>query len=141
MKTYYQKALSICLVIVLTFGLTITASARASDYFTHGQVSASVAGSGKLKIKLDVLATGTMQEVGATQIIVYEKQADGNYKSVYTFTNAAYPNLIAKGRSSITTSVTYNGTPGKTYYVTAKCYAKNASGSDSTWAGSNAVKV
>ena len=96
MKTSKQSILSLFLVIVLTFGLTISASARASDYLYQGQVSSSAAGSGKLKIKLDVLATGTMQEVGATQIIVYEKQADGNYKSVYTFTNTAYPNLIAK---------------------------------------------
>lgn len=141
MKTAKRSVLSLCLILVLAFGLTISASARASDYFNYGYVSASAAGNGKVSIKLDVSASGTMQEVGATQIIVYEKQADGNYKSVYTFTNAAYPNLIAKGRSSITTSVTYNGTPGKTYYVTAKCYAKNASGSDSTWAGSNTVKV
>ena len=143
MRTSRQTALSLYLVIVLIFGLTISASASvyASDYFTHGEVSASAAGNGKLRIKLDVLATETMQEVGATQIIVYEKQASGSYQSVFTFKRADYPNLIAKNRASIVTYVTYQGTPRKTYYVTANCYAKDARGSDATWAGSRAVKV
>lgn len=143
MKTSRQTALSLCLVIVLIFGLTSSASASvyASNYFTYGDVSASAAGNGKLRIKLDVLATGTMQEVGATQIIVYEKQASGSYQSVYTFKRADYPNLIAKNRASIVTYVTYQGTPGKTYYVTANCHAKDAYGSGTTWAGSTAVKV
>lgn len=141
MKTSGRKIVSLCLVIVLTFGLTISASARASNYFDRAQVSTSAAGNGKVSIKLDVSAANTMQEVGATQIIVYEKQASGSYQSVFTFKRADYPNLIAKNRASIVTYVTYQGTPGKTYYVTANCYAKDARGSDATWAGSRAVKV
>ena len=60
---------------------------------------------------------------------------------MFTFKRSQYTNLIAKNRSSYITYVTYPGTPGKTYYVTAHCYAANASGSQYTWAGSSAVTV
>ena len=143
MKLSRRTLLPLFLVIVLMFGLTSSASAstNASDYFAHGEVSASAAGNGKLRIKLDVLATDIMQEVGATQIIVHEKQANGSYQPVYTFKREDHPNLIIKNRSSIVTFVTYQGKPGNTYYVTARCYAKNAHGSEITWASSSAVKV
>lgn len=143
MKPSRRTLLPLFLVIVLMFGLTSSASAstNASDYFSHGEVSASAAGNGKLRIKLDVLATDIMKEVGATQIIVHEKQANGSYQPVYTFKREDYPNLIVKNRISIVTYVTYQGKPGNTYYVTAKCHAKDAYGSETTWAGSPAVKV
>ena len=47
---------------------------QASDYFGRRKVTASAAGK------------GTMQEVGATKVTVYEQQSDGTYKSVYTYT-------------------------------------------------------
>lgn len=37
-----------------------------------------------------------MQELGAKMIVVNEKQSDGNYKAVYTFTPEKYANLIGK---------------------------------------------
>lgn len=141
MKYIGKRTIPLFLFLVLIFGLTVSASARASDYFSDTNVSATKSGSGILRIKLDVSATGTMRELGATEIIVYEKQPSGSYQDVFTFKRAEYPNLVVKNRSSYITYVTYYGTPGKTYYITAHCYAANAEGSQYMWAGSSAVKV
>ena len=92
-------------------------------------------------LKVDVAASGIMQELGATEIIVHERQANGTYKPVRTFTRNQNANLIRKNCASNVISLTYKGTPGKYYYITAHCYAKNASGTGATWIGSNAVRA
>jgi len=135
MKRIGTKTLALFLCLTLVFSAALSASARASDYFSHTSVSATKSGSGTLRIKLNVVATG------ASEIIVYEKQSNGTYQDVFTFKRDKYPTLVTKNRSSYVTYVTYPGTPGKTYYVTAHCYAANASGSQYTWAGSSAVTV
>lgn len=141
MKRIGTKTLVLFLCLTLVFSAALSASARASDYFSHTSVSATKSGSGTLRIKLNVVATGAMRELGASEIIVYEKQSNGTYQDVFTFKWDKYPTLVTKNRSSYVTYVTYPGTPGKTYYVTAHCYAANASGSQYTWAGSSAVTV
>ena len=86
MKRIGQKQLSLLLCLVLLFTMAIPAGARASDYFNNTYVSATAVGGGTLRIKVDVAASGIMQELGATEIIVHERQANGTYKPVRTFT-------------------------------------------------------
>ena len=75
MKRIGQKQLSLLLCLVLLFTMAIPAGARASDYFNNTYVSATAVGGGTLRIKVDVAASGIMQELGATEIIVHERQA------------------------------------------------------------------
>ena len=133
MKRIGQKQLSLLLCLVLLFTMATSRGARASDYFNNTYVSATAVGGGTLRIKVDVAASGIMQELGATEIIVHERQANGTYKPVRTFTRNQNANLIRKNCASNVISLTYKGTPGKYYYITAHCYAKNASGTGATW--------
>lgn len=123
MKRIGQKQLSLLLCLVLLFTMAIPAtSARASDYFNNTYVSAAVGG-GTLRIKVDVAASGIMQELGATEIIVHERQANGTYKPVRTFTRNQNANLIQKELCFQCNLTHIQGTPGKYYYITAHCYA------------------
>ena len=137
MKRIGQKQLSLLLCLVLLFTMAIPAGARASDYFHRTNISATAGGGGTLWIKLNIAASGTMQELGATEIIVHERQANGTYKPVRTFTRNQNANLIRKNCASNVISLTYKGTPGKYYYITAHCYAKNASGTGAARYGHN----
>lgn len=65
MKRIGQKQLSLLLCLVLLFTMAIPAGARASDYFNNTYVSATAVGGGTLRIKVDVAASGIMQELGA----------------------------------------------------------------------------
>lgn len=142
MKATRQRLISLSLcVVILIFSMTIPASARASAYFDFTNAYVSDAGNGAVRIKVHVLATGTMQEVGATQVVVYEKQSNGSYTSVFTFTREKYPSLITKNRLSYITYVTYPGDTGKSYYVSVAFYAKNLSGSQTKWGTSNIVET
>lgn len=136
-----QKIISVMLVVTLFFTLAISASARASDYIARASVSASSSGNGRISIEVKTLATGVMQEIGALTVVVSEKISEGNYQPVYTFTRNQYRNLVVKNRRSYSNMLTYQGTAGKSYYITAQCYAKNVNGSGTTWVGSNTIKA
>lgn len=141
MKGIKQKRIALLLCFVLAFGMSITASARASHYIDSVNAFVTAVGSGSLRIKLTVIGTKTMTELGFDKVIVYEKKSDGNYQPVRTITKESDPTLFTKNRVSHTVYISHHGTPGKYYYVTAHCYAKDVSGSSGTWIGSNAAKA
>lgn len=138
MKITKQKLISLSLcIIILVFTLAIPASARASEYFNYTSVYADDLGNGTIRIQVHVLGTGTMQEIGATQVIVYEEQSDGSYDPVRTYTRSEYPSLISYNRASHVSYITHYGTPGKSYYALCALYAKNSTGSQIKWGTSN----
>ena len=122
-----HRATALLLCVVLLFGLSISAGARESQCIDHYNVKASALGNGKISIEVALSGTEPMQEIGAKMIVVNEKQADGNYKAVYTFTPEKYTNLIKKNGRTFSFKGTYQGIAGKQYYITAQLYAKNAS--------------
>ena len=82
-----------------------------------------------------------MAEIGATQICVYQKQSDGSYQEVHTYTRYNQPGMILTKQAFADVNIIYPGTAGKYYYVTAACYCKNSAGSETAWVGSKAVKA
>ena len=139
MSKMKRRLLSLTLIAAMFFVMAIPASARASDYITSAAIITNSLGNGKISITVNVAATGKMQEIGATQVIVNEKGVDGNYKPVYTFTKEKMKSLISNNRTTYVFTLTYQGTAGKDYYITAQGYAKNARGSGATWVGSKTV--
>lgn len=135
-----KRSIALFLLLALIFSITIPASARASEYFFRTYVKATDIGSGVIRILVDVAATETMQEVGATQVIVYEEQSDGSYDPVRTYTRYNYsPSLISYNRVSHVSYVTHYGTPGKSYFAICAFYAKDENGSQTKWSTSNAT--
>lgn len=151
MKKLWKKVISLSLLAAVMLGLSLSAGAavvpspdaeiQASNYFVKTGATIMAMGNGKIAIEIVVKAKDVMTELGASKIYVYEKQTDGSYKQVYIYTRDSHAALIKKNNFTAAVQVTYQGTPGKYYYVTAACYAKNASGSETIWAGSNAVKA
>ncbi len=137
MANIKRKALSLSLCIVLIFSMAIPASARASEYFYRTYIEVTDVGNGVLRIKVDLGATETMQELGATKVIVYEKSSSGNYEPIFTFERQYYSQLVTYNRASHVAYVTYYGETGKSYYALCAFYAKNATGSQIKWGGSN----
>lgn len=137
----HKRQFSFLLCLVLIFCMSISASARASDYFYRTSVSATNPGNGVVRIKIDVGATGTMQELGATQVIVHEKNSNGDYEPIFTFTRENTPSLVTQNRASYITYVNYYGSPGKSYYILCAFYAKKSTGSQIIWGGSNIVNT
>ena len=105
-------------------------SARASAYFGATDVRAYAKSGGRILFEVDINATHTMQEVGASEIYVYEQQDDGSWDNVYTFNMDDHPYLIETNSIGACVDATYQGTVGKNYFASVSCYAKDSSGTE-----------
>ena len=126
-----KRLLSLFLAMLLLSGLSTVAyasSSRASDYFGATSVRAYAEDNGVILFEIDVDATHTMQEVGASSVYVYEQQDDGSWSNVYTFTKEAHPYLIWTNSTCAYVDAVYQGTVGKNYYAAVACYAKDSNG-------------
>ena len=126
-----KRLLALLFAVLLLSSLSTIAyasNARASAYFCSTDVRAYAKSGGKILFEVDINATHTMQEVGASEIYVYEQQDDGSWDNVYTFTMDEHSYLIETNTAGAYVDATYQGTVGKNYYALVACYAKDSSG-------------
>lgn len=133
-----KRILSLLCALVMILSVPVVACAadaepRASYYFSFTDVRAYAEDNGRILIEIDVNATHTMQEVGASYVHIYEQQSDGDYEAVYTFSKEDYPNLIWTNSTCAYVDVTYQGTIGKKYYALVGCYAKDSNGAETLY--------
>lgn len=130
MKKRFLSLVCIALLLVSLSTAIYAVDARASDYFSATDVRAYAKSGGKILFEIDIDATHTMQEVGASEVYVYEQQSDGTWDNVYTFTMEAHPYLIETNSMSAYVDATYQGTVGKNYYAAVACYARDSEGAE-----------
>lgn len=116
------------LLCLTTAAWAANPGARASAYFGATSVRAYAQSGGKILFETDINATHTMQEVGVSEIAVFEKQSDGTWDEVYLFTKEEHPYLIETNSIGACIDATYQGTVGKDYYALVACYAKDSDG-------------
>lgn len=128
---------------VLVFGCSVSSGyamdARASDYFAATEVWATAIGFGKMTIEFDINATHVMTEVGATEITIYEKQSDGHYESVKTFTQNNTSGMIETNTAGAYGIVHYTGKSRTKYYALIELYAKDANGYEYKYRATNTI--
>ena len=139
-----KRILSLLCALVMILSLPVVACAadaepRASYYFSCTDVRAYAEDNGRILIEIDVDATHTMQEVGASDVWIYEVYSNGDYEIVYSYTKEDYPNLIWTNSTCAYVDVTYQGTVGKQYFATVACYAKDSEGAERRYYDTNLV--
>ena len=140
-----KSARQICgLAIVLTLALTLLvpmacAAEQASDYFSVTSAVAYAEADGKIYVEGDCCGTGTMDEIGIESITIYEKQSDGYYDDVYTYTRYNTSGMISYNNYEHFKSVTYQGIVGKKYYARIAFYAEDSEGNETLYHNSNIV--
>lgn len=142
MKQKAKHFLSFLLSFLLLIGIIPTGSAaeaRASNYFAATSVWATATGLGKFIVEFDINATHTMTEVGAIEITIKEKQSDGSYDTVKTFTRYNTSGLIETNSSCAYGRVSYSGKSGTKYYAIARLYAKDSSGSETMYQSTKTI--
>lgn len=133
MKRKILRTLTLALSCIMLFTISATAfatSTRASEYFSFTDAWTTPTGNGKFAIEFEVNATRIMQEVGVSKIMIYERQSNGNFENVKTFTSDNTSGLIATNNSFAGGGVYYQGKSGTKYYTTVVFYAKNSNGSE-----------
>lgn len=142
MKNKIYKFISFIFSFLLLISMIPSISAieaRASDYFAATGAWATAIGRGKFVVEFDINATKIMDEVGATKILIKERQSDGSYDIVKTFTRYNTTSLIEKNSSCAYAKVSYTGTPGTKYYASVTLYAKDSNGSEKMGVVTNTI--
>lgn len=117
-------------VSLLSALLCTTAFARSSAYLDSYGATVTAKSNGKMVVTVDVSGVGTMTEIGATTIYIYESKDNKSFTRVATYEYTDYPKMMGSGTYYCEDAVTYNGKPGYYYFASVYCYAANANGSD-----------
>lgn len=133
-----------CLAIALTLAFTLLvpmacAAETASDYFAGTDAVAYAEANGRIYIEGECFGTDIMDEIGIKSITIYEKQSDGYYDDVYTYTQYNTSGMIRYNNYEHFKSVTYQGTVGHKYYARIAFYAKDSDGNETLYHDSNVV--
>lgn len=122
-----MRMISLVLVIVLILPVGVgAAEARSSLYLDAYSAFIYPAGWGKVQVWFDVDGTGTMDEIGALTIYLYESKDNETWTQVETFLHTENTDMLGYDDYYHTSHVEYSGTIGR-YYKAYVC----------VWAGKN----
>lgn len=124
------RLLALFMALALTLsGVSIAAGENEISPYTNNYIqslAASVSKSGTtLYVSFAVYGTGVMKSIGASRIDLYT--SSGNL--VKTFYSSAYATMLGSNCALYSSSVSYPGTKGTTYYAVVTAYAANDTGS------------
>lgn len=88
---------------------------------------------GVVSVVVDVQATGYMENIGTTNIYMFESTDDGDtWELVRAYASALTPGMIEHDKFIYyETAVSYDGIPGRMYKATVTVYAGDSYGGDS----------
>lgn len=131
MKYYGKRVLcGFFMVCMLSAVLCTFASARSSAYLDGYSATVTPQSGGKMAVTVQVAGVGTMTEIGATDIYIYESSDNKSFKQVKHYNYEDYPAMMGSGTVYYKTPVTYSGKVGYYYYASVYVYAAKSGGSD-----------
>ena len=113
-------------------GFVIHASAveRASSYLTRYSATLFAGDRGAVEITISVVANQRVSELGASYILLEESDDGGRtWSTAKEYEGESW--MTAENRSSYSRTLSYQGTIGHQYRVTAEVFARDANGIDS----------
>ena len=113
----------VAIILIIAAVLPINAMAvetRASDYLSMYTAYIYPAGWGKVQVWFTVDGTGTMDEIGALEIRLYESKDNENWTWLKTYDFTDYPDMLGYNNYFHDGYVEYNGTIGR-YYKAYVC--------------------
>ena len=124
-RVFRIAALLLAIVMLLPVG-AMAAEARSSLYLHSYSAYVYPAGWGKVQVWFDITGTGTMDEIGALQIWLYESKDNENWTWIKTYEHQDYSDMLGYNNFSHSGHIEYGGTIGR-YYKAYVC----------VWAGKN----
>lgn len=118
---------SLVLFIISAFGLTaIAADARYSPVLNATRIDLSADGSKLMHAQVTVIARGTYDEVGITELYI-EKKVGNIWIEHATWVLEDHPEFIMNDTAAYLEDFYFMGSVGTTYRVTAYSYARDGS--------------
>lgn len=123
----------ICLLLVVTSLVSVPAyareqSERASLFFSAYRAYCSAASSTEIEVCFNVIGTGIMDEIGASEILVQRSSDQVNWTTVKTFSRANYSDMVVTNRGAHGATLSCTVASGFYYRAYVTFYASNSSG-------------
>lgn len=124
----------VCLIMIIAAILVIPVSAEenvqpwGSNYFGSTLAYLHKTTGNQFQIWIEVVAVGTMEKLGASEIVLQRSSDNSNWSDVKTFTKEVYTNLVSSNDFAHEAYVTYTGTSGYYYRAKVEFYAKKGTG-------------
>ncbi|WP_298023354.1 hypothetical protein [uncultured Dysosmobacter sp.] len=118
-------------VCILSSFLCTFALARSSAYLDGYSATITPLRGGEIAVTVDVAGVGSMDEIGASKIYIYESTDGKNFTRVATYKSDDYPEMLkSKTTTYYDSPVVHSGEVGYYYYADVYCYAAKDGGSD-----------
>lgn len=131
MKYFGKRVLCVIFAVcIISSFLCTVAFARSSAYLDSYRATVTAKSGGKMVVTVDVYGRGSMTEIGATTIYIYESIDNKSFTRVATYEYEDYPEMMGTGTYYNKDAVTYFGQVGRYYKASVYCYAANSEGSD-----------
>lgn len=137
------RSVSLLLVLGILLALPVYAeesSSRASLFFANYSVHVIVLDEDSFQAYFDVTGKRTMQELGATELVIQESDDGVAWTSVRTLTTEYYPQMVCENTVGHAWWFGWTATAGKCYRIKVTLWAKDSMGtgektvySDSVW--------
>jgi len=125
--------LTICLMSTMLCAFAF-ADNRSSAYLSSYTARVKALSGGEIAVVVDVDGVGTMDEIGAAEIHIYESTDNSLFDLVESYYSDDYPEMLWEDDTYYYDSpVTYEGIPGRYYCATVCFYAAKNNGSDTAW--------
>ena len=134
----------VALMLILALLCPLGAGAvepRDSDYVKDKDASLTAVGLGKVRISFTVVGKGTMTDVGARRIQIYESSDNESFGWVATISSADYTNMLGHNTVSHSSYVEYQGVVGRYYRAFVTAYAADADGDGAVSFWTSSVKA
>lgn len=132
-STYFIKLIALILVLSLISPCAVSAvtteeiTPYASKYLSLYSAYVYVTASGQIQVWFDVMGTGTMDEIGALSIMLYESSDGTNWTWLKTFQHDTTSGMLFYGDDYISSHVSRSGGSTSKQYKAYVC----------VWAGKN----
>lgn len=144
MKKYCIRAISFALAFIITISCSGSVFATSSDMLrasptlnSYSAILKTGSSSGVVRISYDVIANKNASSLGISSIVIYK--SNGSY--VDTITGTVSNGLIATNSVSHTSSYSYPGNSGTSYYAVVTVFATIDGVTDSRTITTNTIKA
>ncbi len=131
-----KRAISFVMALVLMLCISAPAFAASEGVYTSNYIAyydggVTKSSTGTVKVWFDVGCYSDVEELGASEIKLYEmKQGSSTWSLVKTFKSSVYTSMVTTNDMEYDSSVTYSGTSTSNYKATITIFAESGTKSD-----------
>ena len=133
MERFVKRILCGVLTVCLMSGMMCAFASddtRSSAYLSSYTARVQPLSDGEITVVVDVRGVGSMSEIGASEIHIYESTDNSTFEWVESYYSDDYPEMLGSGSFYYDSPVTYEGVVGRYYKAMVTFYAAKNGGSD-----------